>query len=218
MNICCTICLKYMRKVPASYLFPVLVLSFVLSISSLAAQTLAPAALELAEKTRTVNRTGMLVLGSWAAGNMLLSGTMMSRRNGSDHYFHQMNVYWNLVNLGIACLGYYNAVQADAGNATSWSAMQDHFQTRQILLLNVGLNTAYMMTGVYLLERSKRGGDQADRLLGYGRSIIMQGAFLLVFDTVLYLFHQQHASLAEQLAGTAWHNGDGLVLGWSFKF
>lgn len=186
--------------------------------STVYAQSLAPAAIELAEKTAAANRSGMLVLGSWAAANMLASGVLMPRRQASDKYFHRMNVYWNLVNLGIAGLGYYNAMQADAGSLTAWSAMQDHFQTRQILLLNMGLNTAYIMTGVYLLERSRRGGKQADRLLGYGRSIIMQGAFLLVFDTVLYLFHQQHSSLAAQLAGTAWHHGDGLVLGWSFKF
>lgn len=197
---------------------PVLVLSFVLSITSLSAQSLNPSAVELSEKTLATNRTGMLVLGGWAAGNLLISGALLPRRNAADKYFHQMNVYWNLVNLGIAGLGYYNAVQAEAGNATSWSAMQDHFQTRQILMLNIGLNTAYIMTGVYLLERSRRGGEQADRLLGYGRSIIMQGAFLLLFDTALYLFHQQNTGLAEQLTGTAWYNGNGLVLGYNFKF
>lgn len=218
MNISGTFCLQAMRQLMKQYWLAILLVGLLPGIATVSAQTLTPDAVALAEKTAATNRTGMLVLGSWAAGNMLASGALLPRRNAADKYFHQMNVYWNVVNLGIAGLGYYNAVQADAGSATAWSAMQDHFHTRQILMLNIGLNTAYIMTGVYLLERSKRGGEQTDRLLGYGRSIIMQGAFLLVFDTVLYLFHQQHSSLAEQLAGTAWHNGDGFVLGWNFKF
>ena len=46
--------------------------------------------------------TGMLILGGWAIGNMVIGSALMGKREGEDRYFHQMNVAWNAVNLGIA--------------------------------------------------------------------------------------------------------------------
>ena len=54
----------------------------------------------------------------------------------------------------------------------------------KIFLVNVGLNVAYMAAGGMLWERGRRLGDE--RLEGYGPSLVLQGAFLVGFDTVMF--------------------------------
>jgi hypothetical protein len=52
-----------------------------------------------------LNRKGMVVLGSWAGANLITNGILLSNSSGSDKYFYQMNVYWNVVNGTLAGLG-----------------------------------------------------------------------------------------------------------------
>ena len=52
----------------------------------------------------------MLSLGSWASANIVGSGIGWARSYSEENkYFHQMNVMWNLVNLGLAIPGYIKA-------------------------------------------------------------------------------------------------------------
>jgi hypothetical protein len=57
-----------------------------------------------------LQKTGMVVLGSWAFANFAVSGYQMSQTSGDTYYFHQMNVFWNTVNLTIAASGYLSAI------------------------------------------------------------------------------------------------------------
>jgi hypothetical protein len=57
----------------------------------------------------------------------------------------------------------------------------------KILLFNAGLDVGYMATGAWIWERGLRKGSE--RLEGYGKSLLVQGGFLLAFDLVLYLLH-----------------------------
>ena len=52
----------------------------------------------------------MLGLGSWAGLNILGSGIgWATSTNGQNKSFHQMNVMWNVVNLGLSIPGYFRA-------------------------------------------------------------------------------------------------------------
>ncbi|MEB2785994.1 hypothetical protein U3A59_15210 [Algoriphagus sp. E1-3-M2] len=48
------------------------------------------------------NEKGMVILGGWAVGNMIWGGIAAGQTNGQTKAFHQMNLYWNSVNLFIA--------------------------------------------------------------------------------------------------------------------
>ncbi len=134
---------------------------------------------------RTV-KTGMLTLGSWAVGNFVVSGLSLGSPKDDRYYFHQMNVLWNTVNVTIAGLGYRQAaLQDDARGLTK--TIKSHHNLRRKLIFNAGLDIAYVAGGFYLLEKAKNDAEQADRWRGYGRSLILQGGFLLAFDAVLYL-------------------------------
>ncbi len=141
-----------------------------------------------------INKTGMLVLGTWAVGNILTGAYGHFTATGKARYFHQMNAMWNFVNLGIATFGYVNALNADPYTMGLSEAVGEYTTMQNILLLNAGLDVAYMTAGFYLRERSKT-SSKAEMLKGYGNGLILQGAFLFVFDIALYFIHRNHASL-----------------------
>jgi hypothetical protein len=136
------------------------------------------------------NQKGMVILGSWAVGNMVWGGIGASQNTGQTKAFHQMNLYWNSVNLIIAGFGYYQATKETPGT-DFWATMEAQQKMEKILLFNAGLDLAYIAGGFYLKERGLR--NEKDQLIGFGKSVILQGGFLLVFDAVMYGFHQTHS-------------------------
>lgn len=145
--------------------------------------------LEYNQQRRQKQKTGMIVLGSWAIGNIAIGSALMGSRSGEDRYFHQMNVAWNAVNLGIAALGYLSAAKIDPTGLDLYHSMNEQHKLQKILLFNAGLDVGYMAGGLYLIERSKTAENKPERLKGFGRSIILQGAFLFVFDVASHIVH-----------------------------
>ncbi len=141
-----------------------------------------------------INETAMLVLGSWAAGNILAGTYGNFKASGEAKYFQQFNAMWNVVNLGIAALGYLNAVNYEPSSMTKLEILHEYSSLQSFLLLNAGLDVAYIATGFYLKERSKN-SSSSERLRGYGNSLLLQGGFLLAFDVALYFIHQSNAAL-----------------------
>ena len=141
-----------------------------------------------------INETAMLVLGGWAAGNILAGAYGNFKSSGEAKYFHQFNAMWNVINLGIATFGYYNAVNSDPSSMTNLEIIKDFNSLQNLLLLNAGLDAAYIATGFYLKERAKI-SSSSERLRGYGNSLLLQGGFLLLFDVALYFVHQNNANV-----------------------
>lgn len=135
------------------------------------------------------NKQGMLILGSWAVGNMVWGGIGASQTTGETKAFHQMNLYWNSVNLVIAGFGYWQATKETPGT-DFWATIEAQHGIEKVLLLNGALDLAYMAGGLYMKERGLRKDNP--RLIGFGKSVILQGAFLLAFDGVMYGLHQVH--------------------------
>jgi hypothetical protein len=132
-------------------------------------------------------QSGMLVLGSWALVNIGSGLILQGRYQDERRHFHTMNVGWNAVNLGLAGLGYFRAKNMQNKPVDEYTYAKHYIGTRQTLLLNSGLDLAYMVAGWGLIERSRRPEKQSNQLLGFGQSLILQGAFLFIFD--LAFFH-----------------------------
>jgi len=141
-----------------------------------------------------INETAMLVLGGWAVGNILVGTYGNFKASGEAKYFHQFNAMWNVVNLGIAAFGYFNAINSDPSSMSNLEILNEYNSLQSFLLLNAGLDVAYIATGFYLKERSKN-SSSSERLRGYGNSLLLQGGFLLMFDVALYFIHQNNADL-----------------------
>lgn len=155
-------------------------------------------------------------MGAWATANIIQGSISAGNAKGNDVYFHRMNVYWNTVNLMLAGIGLWAAKKELAGTHSFERNEKGQQKTEKILLLNTGLDLAYITTGLYLKERGNR--LSREQPLGYGNSLVLQGSFLLVFDLVRYFENRQVTKLLEedrtnwQLGTTA--NGIGL----SYRF
>ncbi len=167
-------------------------------------------------KRLQTNKTGMLTLGGWALAN-IGTGLIASRgASGSNKYFHQMNVYWNVVNLALAGSGYYGSAASDPVSFSLFSSIKEQYGIEKLLLLNAGLDVGYIATGLYLTERAKNTQKQTDRLKGFGQSIMLQGGFLLLFDATLYFIHNSHSKLLQQLLTNISFAGNKVAFVWSF--
>jgi hypothetical protein len=59
--------------------------------------------------------------------------------------------------------------------------------TQKVLLFNAGLDIAYIIAAVFLIDRGTIFSDV--RVQAYGANVLFQGIFLLGFDAVLYLIN-----------------------------
>ncbi len=178
-----------------------LLLAFIAIVDQVQAQSQSDALAQYNKQRLQITRVGMLTLGGWALANMGTSGILLSQNSGSRYYFHQMNVFWNVVNLGLAGFGYYNAATSDPASFSLAESIQEQNNIEKLLLFNAGLDVAYLVGGFYLSERSRRDSPQSERWKGYGQSLLLQGGFLLVFDAVLYtVLHQASPELSSLLS------------------
>lgn len=146
----------------------------------------------LNEERISKEKKGMLILGSWALGNMVWGGIAANKAIGREKGFHQMNIYWTSVNLLIAGLGYYRASEATA-DLGLWETINEQQHIEKVLLVNAALDVGYMAGGLFLMERGK--SLNRDQWVGFGESVIMQGAFLMVFDLIMYRFQRQNSKV-----------------------
>lgn len=151
------------------------------------------------ERRLEINRRGMVVLGSWAAGNIVTGLALAGNSDREMRAFHRMNAGWNGVNLAIAAFGYRQARREDPSQGP-YETVRAQSGIENLLLLNAGLDLAWMAGGAWMIERGIRdGGDDGARLRGFGRSIVLQGAFLFVFDAALFAIHRRHGTRLEGL-------------------
>lgn len=133
-----------------------------------------------------INNTGMMILGSWSLMNIGTGIYGWKNNNGESKYFHQMNFFWNTINLGIASFALYNNYNTDILLMSDSLMVSEHLFIKKVLAINAVLDLAYIGTGVFLNSRANYSTKKADLYGGYGKSIILQGSFLLIFDSIMY--------------------------------
>jgi len=170
----------------------------------------------LNKRRLAINQQHLYVLGAWAGANIVQGTISASNTTGSARYLHQMNAYWNTVNLAIAGLGIW-ALKMQLNQAiTPAGLMKEQKTVEKLLLLNTGLDVAYIMSGLYMKEKGLRLNN--DRNTGFGNSLVLQGSFLLVLDLVQYFAHQKNGkAIQEQANKIQWGVGAN-GLGLSYRF
>jgi len=141
------------------------------------------------------SRNGMVVLGSWAASNLVLGavGAATAPKGSMLFSFHLTNATWNVVNLGIALPAFIAAHKRMDKQYDIPSTFKAQRQQETLYLVNLAADGLYVGTGVFLQEFGSRYSTKRDQLLkGVGYALILQGGFLLVFDAVMYMVHRSH--------------------------
>jgi hypothetical protein len=160
----------------------------------------------------------MVGLGSWASTNFIVSGIGWATvPSGEAHYFHQMNVMWNTVNIGLAVPGYLKAKKANSALTFAETIRTQH-QTEKIFLINSGLDIGYMAGGLLLRSEAKTNISKQDQFNGYGNSMLMQGGFLFVFDLTAYILHNGHSKKSlDKMMNSVEMSSSGLGLQWNIQ-
>lgn len=158
----------------------------------------------LARSRNTITQEAMIALGSFAIANIASGFIVAGQTHGVAHFTWAMNGYWNLVNLGIATMGYLGAMRA---LHRTWTLAQNdraQLSVEKTYVLNFGLDLVYITGGFYLNEKgnSESNPTSRDQYRGYGTSISIQGGFLLLLDaTMIALHHHNSIRINRKLAG-----------------
>jgi hypothetical protein len=143
-------------------------------------------------RTLDINRTGMYFLGGWAMANMVTGTYGSMRYTGEQKYFHQMNAAWNIVNAGIATYALFEIAGTDISLLSQNEIMRKHIRTENIFLFNAGLDVLYMAGGAWMIRAASKSEKHHDLLKGYGQAVILQGAFLFLFDLAKFGIQYGH--------------------------
>ncbi|MFN8344816.1 MAG: hypothetical protein U0X91_07430 [Spirosomataceae bacterium] len=181
---------------------------------SLQAQTSVPLQ-EITQRQAKQQRISTWTLAGWSAANIAVSGAALGQTQGSTRYFHEMNLYWNAVNVGIAGLGLLS-LRKKSPSPTLSSVVKEHYTLQKSLLLNTGLDAAYVTGGIWLLDKAKTETDPGryNRFRGFGHAVVIQGGFLLVFDLTNYLLLRSDNTRLHRLLDKIDVSGSGV----SWKF
>jgi hypothetical protein len=148
------------------------------------------------EKEKKLERNSMIVLTSWGGLNLATGLIGWNTTKGESSYFNQMNASWGLINAGI---GTAALLIHKEKSRTAPSALEASHRTEKVLLLNTGLDVAYVTAGFLFRSESKNNLENADRFRGFGNSLLMQGGFLLLFDIAQLILHTRHRNLNKKI-------------------
>ena len=143
-----------------------------------------------------INKSGMYALSAWGGANLLYGCFATGFTHGEAQAFHASNAIWGAVNLVIGVPGVFAAYQKNKSLNMSFgnTVLHQHGQEK-LYLINGALDFAYIGAGAAMWGFSDRVANQRGRniLSGGGKSFLMQGGFLLLFDWSMYIVHSQHA-------------------------
>lgn len=140
----------------------------------------------------------MAVLAGWGGLNLVYSGIAAGPANGSNQYFRRMNLIWGGVNFSIGTLGF---LLTKSSHGLDYSqTLSKQMSLEKIYLFNTGLDVAYVVGGFYFNERANNIPEKHDRFKGYGKSFILQGSALFLYDGIMYFIHHAHGRKIYQIA------------------
>ena len=159
-----------------------------------------------------INQSGMYFLGGWALANMATGTFGWIRYDGVQKYFHQMNAAWNLVNAGIATYALLDMAGTDLTLLSDSEMMRQHIRSENIYLINAGLDLLYMAGGAWMIHAAGNNEKRHDLLKGYGQAVILQGAFLFLFDLTKFAIQYNHRMNFTETTANLGLTGNGLTL------
>ena len=142
-----------------------------------------------------INRTGSEVLGVWGIASMAEGAAgYFGAKEGEAKYFSEMNGIFGVINTGLAATGLLMA-QKQMARKLNYERSYDRYLTdKKIYLAGAGLDIVYIGVGFGLASYGAKTKNNAFEYTGFGKSIVLQGVFLLLFDNFMLLSHQRNSN------------------------
>jgi hypothetical protein len=130
----------------------------------------------------------MQLLLGWSAANLAVGGVGAALTDDPElRAFALGNAAWNTVNAGIA-IGSLASLPRQRLRTDPAEIARGARSLETALLVNGGLDLGYLGAGAALVVVGNR--RERPDLRGYGEALLLQGAFLLVFDSVTWARHR----------------------------
>lgn len=166
----------------------------------------------------TTNRDGMHVLEAWGLANVAGGAAgYFATPNKEWKDFSLMNLSWGVVNAGIAYMGLGGVRQEMVNHLNCNDMLQRYESNKRLYLINAGLDAVYIGTGLFLWEHSNTVTNHAELWSGFGKSIALQGLFLLIFDSTMYASHQSKNKRWNRITEGLCITDNGIGLRYAFK-
>ena len=152
------------------------------------------------QRFRNILRRHIGTLAWWSIFNLLVTIVALIWFDGVIYYFFMMNAVWAAINFSISAFAYDHVAfrKFKVGSAFERFEVQRHVEG--LMLLNIGLDIAYVFCGLLVREHSLINGVQWPEMwLGFGWSVVIQGLFLLVQDLIVFRMHNRNLKLARPL-------------------
>jgi len=139
----------------------------------------------------SITRTGMKVLGSWGIVNIAGGAvTYFTTTQDEWKYFSEMNVVWGAVNTGIAAMSLAGIRREMAIKMDYQQSYGRYRANNKLYLINAGLDVIYIGAGIGLTAYAQNTNKDQPIYSGFGKSIAVQGIFLLLFDNIMFSANQ----------------------------
>jgi len=129
-------------------------------------------------------RRGLGVLLAWGSGNAAAGVPMLLSQDALVRQFGLQTLIWGAIDAALALAGRHSAQQKaeryERGELDNQAELQEARTLRRILLVNAGLDVGYVLGGTWAMRAFP---DRRDRR-GMGLGIVVQGLFLLIYDSL----------------------------------
>jgi hypothetical protein len=171
--------------------------------------------MELNARRISMNWTALTVLAGWTLANMAVGTTgYFIADDRAWRSFHQMNALFNVPILGTAVVGALILAAQDPERLTLKESLRRGVLLERGLLVGVTLDVLAGTFGAFLWERGRR--IDSAQLTGWGRSLVLQGAVLLLFDSTLFLLNARYDARLLMMLSPDPRDGAGVALRMSF--
>lgn len=143
------------------------------------------------ERFRLILRKHLAVLGWWCLINGVSALLGLFLLGGGWWYFVLMNASWAIINFLVVLWIYHHIIARQFADGNTYQRFEGQRHVEKMLLLNIGLDLAYIFAGLFLWTLGRVPDTlHVDLWRGFGASVVLQGTFLFIHDNVFYRLHR----------------------------
>lgn len=128
---------------------------------------------------------------AWGLFNVIIGALLQGTSSPLWRAFGQQSIGWGAINVALAVFGRRGLRRKLARGYPTEEAQRDAHTLWRILWINTGLDVLYIAGG-WKLARSR--GDVDAKTRGHGVGVVVQGAFLFIFDLLHAIWLPQASS------------------------
>ncbi|NMO18137.1 hypothetical protein HPC49_50755 [Pyxidicoccus fallax] len=158
-----------------------------------------------------MNWMALEVLAGWTLANMAVgTAGYFIADDQTWRSFHQMNALFNVPILGTAVVGALVLAAQDPERLTLEESLRRGVMLERGLLVGVTLDVLAATFGAFLWERGRH--IDSGQLTGWGRSLVLQGAVLLLYDIGLFLLNARYDARLLMMLSPDSRDGAGVAM------